>query len=344
MAVLSYKPHPVRADNTAPVMTVQEFQTHALTSGPECHGRIPAFAFQLTSAFSPQQAYLMLLAAFLSHMDAASIEHQLQRWGFSNYRLLGPDSRGAYGYIAEHERFVLIAFRGTETALGGQRNTELLLQPAAALGIPGSVHSGYQALIRNMHDDILAMLVQSSSAAKPIFVTGHSLGGALAIIEAMALHGAGYPIAAVYGFGHPRVGDEIFRQTVGQNLGGRYYRIDTPEDVAPHVPPTQATAQAFAQLLAGQIPLVQPLIADSIFRLGYAPHAGQGYWLTGDGNILARGPDSADQDIAFWRSAVGNMGGVNLLQADWMNFIDQRFNSHIPAFYICRLVQILTAG
>jgi triacylglycerol lipase len=339
IAVLS--PPPAVA---AEAMTVAQFQTQALAYAPECHRTVPAFAFQLTAEFSPQQAYLMLLAAFLSHADAARIEQQLARWGFGHYRLFGRDSLGAYGYAAEHERFALIAFRGTETVLGGQRNTELLLQPADSLGISGNVHSGYQALIGSFHDAILTTLAASADAAKPIFLTGHSLGGALALIEAMALDHANYPIAAVYGFGHPRVGDERFRRAVEQRLSGRYYRIDTPRDVAPHVPPTQASAQAFAQLLADGLPLLQPLLADSLFRLGYASHAGQGYWLSGDGRVIAHGADDSNREIAFWRSAIGNNGGIDLLQADWLSFINERFTSHTPAFYICRLAQALASS
>jgi hypothetical protein len=155
----------------------------------------------------------------------------------------------------------------------------------------------------------------------------------------MSLQLAGYPVTAVYSFGQPRVGDEQFRRMVVQHLGERYYRIDTPEDVTPHLPPTQASAQAFARLLGGNNAVTQLLLTGPVSRLGYASHAGQGYWLAGDGSVIAHGPETGEEEIAFWRSAIDDMGDLSLLPTDWMAFAGKRFSSHAPAFYLCRLAQ-----
>src|SRR3954447_21195474 len=45
---------------------------------------------------------------------------------------------------------------------------------------------------------------------KPLFLTGHSMGGALAVLTACRLAKMGRPPAAVYTYGAPRVGDRAF--------------------------------------------------------------------------------------------------------------------------------------
>ena len=72
---------------------------------------------------------------------------------------------------------------------------------------------------------------------KPIYSTGHSLGGALALIASAALGGTsglGDRIAAVYTFGAPRVGQSNFLEII---VKAPHYRVINSGDVVPLVPP-----------------------------------------------------------------------------------------------------------
>ena len=64
----------------------------------------------------------------------------------------------------------------------------------------------------------------------PIFITGHSLGGALATLGAAYLSGWGP--AACYTFGAPRGGNKGF----SSSLQTPVYRVVNPGDPVPHVP------------------------------------------------------------------------------------------------------------
>ena len=64
----------------------------------------------------------------------------------------------------------------------------------------------------------------------PIFVTGHSLGGALATLGAAYLSGWG--LAACYTFGAPRVGNKEFSSSLQTPI----YRVVNPLDTVPHIP------------------------------------------------------------------------------------------------------------
>lgn len=77
-----------------------------------------------------------------------------------------------------------------------------------------------------------------------IIVTGHSLGGALAILfpSVLALHGEVElfdKVEAIYTYGQPRVGDQEFGEFMKNNLRKhniKYYRITYGYDMVPKVP------------------------------------------------------------------------------------------------------------
>ncbi|CAK9220307.1 unnamed protein product [Sphagnum troendelagicum] len=93
------------------------------------------------------------------------------------------------------------------------------------------------------YDDItkiVAKLLYENPHAQ-LFVTGHSLGGALAAVYgAMLYYNAETEItnrlAAVYTFGQPRVGDQNFANYANQKLKGHYNRVVYCNDIVPRVP------------------------------------------------------------------------------------------------------------
>lgn len=77
------------------------------------------------------------------------------------------------------------------------------------------------------------------AADKPIFVTGHSLGGALAAIGAESIQAARPGrVRAVYTFGMPRTGNSVFAARYNQALGSQTFRLVHGIDVVPTVAPS----------------------------------------------------------------------------------------------------------
>jgi alpha-beta hydrolase superfamily lysophospholipase len=64
---------------------------------------------------------------------------------------------------------------------------------------------------------------------KPLYYTGHSLGGALATLAASLR-----PPCAVYTFGAPRIGNAEFAQTLA---GIPVFNVFNPKDIVPELPP-----------------------------------------------------------------------------------------------------------
>ena len=82
-------------------------------------------------------------------------------------------------------------------------------------------------------------LLQSSNHSAPLYVVGHSLGAAVAVLASsgfMLNHGA--TPAAIYTYGCPRVGNEAFAGACSLADGGSYAQVYIRN------PPRTHTAQA----------------------------------------------------------------------------------------------------
>jgi hypothetical protein len=80
----------------------------------------------------------------------------------------------------------------------------------------------------------------TGAEGKPLYLAGHSAGGALATLAARRLHEAGVPVRGAVVFSSPRVGDRAFAATYPVQL----VRIERRHDVVPHLPLPPSLAYA----------------------------------------------------------------------------------------------------
>lgn len=123
--------------------------------------------------------------------------------------------------------------------------------------------------------DIEKTIKKSEYQNKPLFISGHSLCGAIATIATKKLkHSAG--IAACYTFGAPRVGDMDW----AENIKTPIYRIVNAADPVTMLPPSSEVISALSWLL-GLVPHVGKKIqAFLISKFGGYYHAGNMRYLT----------------------------------------------------------------
>lgn len=123
----------------------------------------------------------------------------------------------------------VLVFRGT---LGlGDTLTDMNALMSDWRGV-GKIHSGFRKDI----DRVWPLLVDKLKHLElPIFIAGHSLGGALATLAAaLLMKESGLPRpAAVYTFGSPRVGDREFAESIHDLF---HCRVVNGHDVVPTVP------------------------------------------------------------------------------------------------------------
>ena len=155
---------------------------------------------------------------------------ELRSWGFSEFTFL--DSETTQGFAARRDGVLLIAFRGTQS-LGdwlGNLNLGRTDRPF------GAVHAGFAQAYDYVANSVRNYVREHAAPKTKIWITGHSLGGAVAAICAAELAG-GTDIAGVYTFGQPRTGDERFKSYIRRRLAGKFRRIVNDDDIVTRIPP-----------------------------------------------------------------------------------------------------------
>lgn len=100
---------------------------------------------------------------------------------------------------------LVLAFRGTEKNSIKDIKTDAKAKITND-GNAGKMHQGFKEAYEQVAEQIQQTLDQEPYSNMPLFICGHSLGGALATIAAKKIvHKAG--LAACYTFGSPRVGN-----------------------------------------------------------------------------------------------------------------------------------------
>ena len=156
------------------------------------------------------------------------------------------------GFVARRDDIVIVAFRGTEPLNAADWLSDVKYHQVTLKDIPGLLHGGFaHALGDGVTEQMCDTVTKLARGAKTrLFVTGHSLGGALAVIAAALLHfREGRRIAGVYTYGQPRVGDPAFCSSFDQALGPVTFRYVNDLDIVPHVPPTRLAARAVFNFL-----------------------------------------------------------------------------------------------
>jgi len=134
-----------------------------------------------------------------------------------------------HGFVAAQRNMAIVAFRGTESVGNALTDAETALIRHAAF--PGLVHLGFSHAADTVYPTVRALLT-ALGRELPIWVTGHSLGGAMATLVAHRLAAEGFPVRAVYSYGSPRAGDRNFRDAY--RLPN--YRFVNDNDLVPHLP------------------------------------------------------------------------------------------------------------
>jgi triacylglycerol lipase len=138
------------------------------------------------------------------------------------------------GLIGERDGAVIMAFAGTDPGIWQNLVTDFTPLPQAG----SDIHDGFRLAAAAAQSEIDQAVQLSQQSQKPLFITGHSLGAALAALAAQAALKKGSPPRAVYTFGMPRVGGERFEADYDASLGPLTYRLVHGIDLVARVPPS----------------------------------------------------------------------------------------------------------
>lgn len=153
-------------------------------------------------------------------------------------------------------RYLVLVFRGTEDNRLKDIKTDIT---ADKIDCPsnGKIHKGFSHAYDQVAAQIQTDLNKTKYASLPLFITCHSLGGALATIATKRLtHKGG--IAACYNFGAPRVGDSIWSYEMKSPI----YRVVNAMDCVTMLPPAKLNV-ILEKILYGMLYLLVKLVATA---------------------------------------------------------------------------------
>ena len=140
------------------------------------------------------------------------------------------DVEGAQAYVMSDSKDVLIACRGTEPTQLNDVLADLKTFPVKH-HLGGRVHRGFYAEYDKVIPGIKEALAKhDKKGVKDVWVCGHSLGGAMALLVSVELK----PSGGCHTFGQPRVGNAEFLKVIDFP----YYRYRNNNDIVPGVPPS----------------------------------------------------------------------------------------------------------
>lgn len=141
-----------------------------------------------------------------------------------------------FGFILESPHEIIIAFRGTSSTANWISNVIASQEQYKYIQEPCLTHRGFTDIYSSARDGIVSAL-SSCSQGKSLYITGHSLGGALATLCALDIAAnTSHSSPNLYTYGSPRVGDPDFVSIFKQHVR-RSYRYANLFDVVTYVPP-----------------------------------------------------------------------------------------------------------
>lgn len=198
------------------------------------------------TTYSLNNAYWLAQAAHIAYQDKSTIQPAVTKLGLTQFEFLS--RQDTEGYIAANENIIIVAFRGTEPT--HLRDLLADAQFHKVQGPFGQVHRGFLHAFELVKDDMVKTIQRLRDKNNPqsLWCTGHSLGGALAVVASAQLSVDGHKVNGLYTFGQPRVGDETFANECVRRLAGQHFRFVNNNDTVTRVPPRE-----FAYAHAGDV-------------------------------------------------------------------------------------------
>jgi len=136
-----------------------------------------------TETFSWQKALALAMASLLAYQKNSSglVQVVTKTWGFDQCEPF--NVADTQGFVAWDSKIVLVSFRGTESVGDWLSNLTLLSEDRNY----GKVHRGFLNAFQVAQPILTGVLKKADPKNKRVWLTGHSLGGALAMVAAAEL-------------------------------------------------------------------------------------------------------------------------------------------------------------
>ncbi len=191
------------------------------------------------AAYSDRMAWIL---ASMSHIAYDRYENdydarkvfiaKLKSGGFRLIKTFNSNETDTQAFLARNDLFAVLAFRGTEIAKFEDFKIDAMASRISVLD--GRVHAGfmeaYESVAKEVEESVLKL-----EDGLPLYITGHSLGAALATVATQRFEHIPRireMIAACYTFGSPRVGNSHYDMEFKSPI----YRVVNTTDIVTVIP------------------------------------------------------------------------------------------------------------
>ncbi len=210
---------------------------------------------------APQSSYrahnnlILSEACRVSYQSSSACKEKLANWGFQKTQIF-QNNKGDFGYLAQHPDFIFMVFRGTDDLYDVVRD----LQFAKKTFLGNNRWKVFQGARDSFYDlwerkNMNTALRKMHNRGQPLWISGHSLGGAIATVAAAHLMLSKQTeidprlIRGLVTFGQFRVFNRRLAETFDKRDGfkGRFFRYTNDKDPVVSLPPQKIFGKTFYQ-------------------------------------------------------------------------------------------------
>lgn len=194
-------------------------------------------------AYSRINAKYLAILSKLAYKTPAEIKHEANELGydFQDSWFIKDSKTDTECFVLADSKKIIVSYRGTEpTTLKDWRTDarikKVIWQEGNRLG---EVHQGFYKALDSVWPEVLTKIQELQNNDQSVWFTGHSLGGALAVLASATIlfQTKIKGFAGVYTYGQPRVFDPQLAKHFNKFAGKYCYRMVNNNDVVARVPP-----------------------------------------------------------------------------------------------------------
>jgi len=184
-------------------------------------------------SFNLNNALLLAKASKAAYETEDTIKRRMKTiWDFQNFKYI--DENDTQCFVIGNDKGIILAFKGTTSIEDWLTNVKIRKVTGSLGGT--KVHSGFKSALDCVWARVESTVSEfQNGKSHSLWITGHSLGGALATLATARFLDSGRAVKALYTLGQPRVGDEAFSDVFNVSFSS-VYRLVNNEDIVTRIP------------------------------------------------------------------------------------------------------------